>query len=67
MKTQLYILIFCSFSHANVTLACYFQSNGKQQVRILLLKIYVTRDGATVEAAAFRTLLDILSRPVVGQ
>ena len=40
-----------------------FQSNGKQQVKILLLKIYL-RDGAIVEAAAFRTLLDILSRPV---
>ena len=33
------------------------------QVRILLLRIYV-RDGAIVEAAAFRTLPDILSRPV---
>ena len=41
-----------------------WQSNGKQQVRVLLLKIYV-RDGAIVQAAAFRTLLDILSKPVV--
>ena len=41
----------------------HFPSNGKQQVKILSLKIYV-RNGAIVGAAVFRTLLGILSRPV---